>query len=745
VSAPVPISTATLSVEGMHCASCVSHVEAALRGVDGVAEASVNLATREAVVRFDPQRANVTALAAAATASGYPTRPATATSADESEHNEARELWPRLWVAVLLTLPVFVISMGELWPVEAYPWRNWLLLALTLPVVCYSGAGFFTAAWTAARNGYADMNTLVVSGVLAALGMSVVATAWPAWMYGGGAQGGQGGHVYFESAATIVTFILSGRYLEAFARGRTQNAIRKLLELQPNTARTLRQGQEMDVPIASLARGDVVIVRPGEKIPVDGVVLSGRSFVDEASISGEPLPVEKKVGASVIGGTINTSGSFQFQATRVGTETLLQQIVQRVREAQGSKAPVAKLADRIASRFVPVVFAVAAIAAMSWLHWGPAPRVSRALQVGASVLLIACPCALGLATPTAIIVGLGAAARRGILFRNAAALEELAGVNVAVFDKTGTVTAGKPEVSEALTVPGVERATLLALTAAAEQRSEHPLARAVLKLARTEVRTLPLCDEFRACEGQGLAATVSGRRVLAGNAELLKEHGVDTNALAADGERLAKNGATLIWVALDERLAGLFAVSDALKESAPPALAELRAAGLTPALVSGDSPEAVARVAEQLGIAEFRAGVLPIKKADYVRALQQAGSKVAMIGDGINDAPALAQADVGIAIGTGTDIAIEAAGVTLVGHDLRAAALALRLSRATMRTIHQNLAFAFGYNTLLIPLAAGAFYPLAGWLLNPMLASAAMALSSVTVVCNSLLLARRVK
>ena len=388
---------------------------------------------------------------------------------------------------------------------------------------------------------------------------------------------------------------------------------------------------------------------------------------------------------------------------------------------------------------------MAAVATVCWLHWGPAPQLSLALQIGASVLLIACPCALGLATPTALIVGMGAAARRGILFRNATALEDLAGVTVVVFDKTGTVTAGKPAVSEVLVAPGVDRAALLALTASSEQRSEHPLARAILKLARGTGCTLAPCADFRALEGQGLEATVSGRRVLAGNEALLNERGIDTAILAAEGERLAASGATLIWVALDERLAGVFAVSDALKESAQAALAELRAAGLALALVSGDSTAAVARIAEQLQIAEFRAGVLPQHKADYVRALQTNGRKVAMIGDGINDAPALAQADVGIAVGTGTDIAIEAAGVTLVGTDLRSAALALKYSRAAMRTIRQNLAFAFGYNTLLIPLAAGVFYPLAGWLLNPMLASAAMALSSVTVVCNSLLLSRRVR
>lgn len=741
MSAPQP-ATARFLVEGMHCASCVSRVEDAIRKVPGVSEASVNLAAREALVKFDATAAAAQVIADAITASGYPAKiPDSKTTNDASGAKEIAALRVKFIVAAALTLPVAVVSMFELFPVHEFPARNWVLLALTLPVAVWSGADFYRGAWTVLKRGYADMNTLVALGVTAALGFSVLATARPEWFASAGAGAMHGGaHVYYESAAVIVTLVLLGRFLEAGARGKASDAIRKLLELAPRTARVMRAGAELEIPIDEILTGDVAIVRPGEKIPADGVVLSGKSFVDESSMSGEPVPVEKKVGSKVVAGTLNKNGSFQFQALRVGSETALQRIVECVKAAQASKAPVARMADTISRYFVPAVLGLALVAAAIWLNWGPEPRVNYASVVFVSVLLIACPCALGLATPAAIISGTGAAALRGILFRNAETLERLARVDTVVLDKTGTITVGKPSVTGVVCADGVNENELLHWAASAEKGSEHPIGETLVRYCREQKIELRASSGFNAVEGYGIEARFEASNVLVGSQRFLESRGVATEAVA--GRMPAVQGATLVWVALDARLLGVMAVSDAIKPTSAEAVKAMRVMGLRVCMITGDNRLAAEAIGRAAGIDDVRAEVLPKDKAAQVEALQREGRVVAMVGDGINDAPALAQSDAGLAIGAGTDIAIEAAGVTLMRGDLGDAALAIGIARRTLRTIYQNLFFAFAYNVVLIPLAAGALFPLTGWLLNPMIASAAMALSSVTVVTNSLRLRR---
>lgn len=736
-------STARFLVEGMHCASCVSRVEDAIRRVPGVTEASVSLAAREALLRFaepvEPQ-----AILDAVTGAGYSAKiPGTQSAADLSGEDEIAVLRRKFGVAAVFTLPIAIVSMFDLFPVHDYPVRNWILLALSLPVVFWSGSEFLRGAWLALKRGYADMNSLVAMGVVSAFVFSVAATARPEWFAAGGASGMHGGvHVYFESAAVIVTLVLLGRFLEAKARGKASDAIRKLMELQPRTARVMRAGVETEIPIENILKGDVVIVRPGEKIPADGAVLSGKSFVDESSMTGEPLPVEKKPGAKVTGGTLNKNGSLQFQALNVGSETALQRIVERVKEAQASKAPIARMADTISRYFVPAVLALAVVAALCWMHWGPEPRWNYAAVVFVSVLLIACPCALGLATPAAVISGTGAAALRGILFRNAEALERLAGIDTVVLDKTGTITEGKPTVTGIACAEGISENELLQLAASVEKSSEHPIGEALVRHTRELKIDLRPVSGFNAIEGLGIEATCENRSLLVGSKRLLESRGIKTQALDAKADEFAAKGATLVWVASDSRLLGVVGISDAIKPSSNAAVKLLKDMGIQVHMATGDNRVAAEAIARMAGIDSVRAEVLPTEKAEFISALQKSGRRVAMVGDGINDAPALAQSDVGLAIGAGTDIAIEAAGVTLKRGDLNDAALAIQIARQTMRTIRQNLFFAFAYNVLLIPLAAGAFFPLTGWLLNPMIASAAMACSSVTVVANSLRLNR---
>jgi Cu+-exporting ATPase len=588
-------------------------------------------------------------------------------------------------------------------------------MALATPVLFWAGREFLTGAWTALRRRAADMNALVAVGTLAAYFYSVAAVA--------GAAGHGHPAVYFEVAASIVTLILMGRLLEARARRRTSGAIRALIGLQPRTARLDRGGAAVDVPIAEVRPGDLVLVRPGEKIPVDGTVVDGESAVDEAMLTGEPMPVPKAAGASVIGGTMNTSGALRFRATRVGADTVLQQIVRMVQQAQGSKAPIQHLADRIAAWFVPAVIAIALVTLGAWLLAGAG--VQRALVAFVSVLIIACPCALGLATPTAIMVGTGRGAQLGILIKSAGALEAAQRVTCIVFDKTGTITEGHPAVTS-LAPRGIGETELLQLAASAERGSEHPLGAAIVRAAEERGVALAAAEAFRASAGQGIEARVGGRRVLVGAARFLREQGVAIEEAA--GVQVAADGA---WL-------GTIAVADRVKATARAAIARLHAAGLRTAMLTGDQRHAAESVAAEVEIERVLAEVLPAAKAEAIRVLQQAGEVVAMVGDGINDAPALAQADVGIAMGRGTDVAIEAADFTLVRGDLHGVADGLALSRATVRTIRQNFFFAFAYNVLGIPLAAGVFYPWTGWQLSPVVASAAMALSSVSVVLNAL-------
>jgi heavy metal translocating P-type ATPase len=594
------------------------------------------------------------------------------------------------------------------------------------------GRVFFVKGWPALRRLGPDMNALVMLGTGAAWAYSTVATFAPRLLPAGAA------HVYFEAAAVIVTLILLGRWLEARARGRTGAAIERLVGLTPRHARVLRDGAEAEIDLAALVVGDVIRVRPGEKVPVDGVVTRGGSWVNEAMISGEPLPVEKGPGAGVIGGTINTTGGFDYRATAVGADTVLAQIMRLVAEAQADKLPIQALVDRVTLWFVPAVMAAAALTFAVWLAFGPAPALSLALVNAVAVLIVACPCAMGLATPTSILVGSGRAAEMGLLFRRGAALQGLAGVGVVAFDKTGTLTEGRPRLTDLVPAPGFDRDDVLALAAAAEARSEHPIARAIVVAAQDAGLALAEPEAFTAEAGMGVVATVNGCEVVAGTERLLSARGIETSGLAAEAARHAHAGRTALYVAIDGRAAAVLAVADAPKPSARAAVAALKRQGLEVAMVTGDNARTAQAMAETLGIGHVIADVLPGGKVEAVRALRSEGRRVAFVGDGVNDAPALAEADVGIAIGTGTDVAIEAAEVVLISGDPARVAEAVALSRAVMRNIRQNLFWAFAYNTALIPVAAGVLWPAFGVLMSPVLAAGAMALSSVCVVANAL-------
>jgi len=728
----------TLALTGMHCASCVTTIEKALASVPGVSEASVNLGTARADVRganLDPAR-----LVGAVRASGYDASPADAATPDEEDARGRRELADllrRTLVAAALTIPVAVLSMADV----MFPGRNLVLLALTLPVYLWAGAPFLSGAVRTLRHRTANMDTLIALGTTAALALSAAATLFPDLL--AAAATGPMGHVYYEAVGVILTLVLLGRYFETRARGRTSAAVRKLLDLAPRQARRLENGVERDVPLAEVRVGDRLRVKPGDAVPVDGVVRSGRSAVDESMVTGESLPVEKAEGDRVIGGTLNGGGAIDVEATAVGSRTALAQIARLVQEAQASKPPIQKLADRISGAFVPAVLAAAIVAWVVWYVVGPEPRAVFATVAFASVLIIACPCALGLATPTAILVGTGRGARAGILFRNADALEQARRVTLVLLDKTGTITEGRPRLTDRVHVAGVPDAELLGLAAALEEGSAHPLARAVVTAAREKGIALPAVADFASRTGLGVTGTVGGRRVAVGNAALLDAERIDTAPVREDIARFAAEGKTPLLVAAGGRLLGLLAVADPEKPTSKDAIRRLRERGLKVAMLTGDREDTARAVAARVGIDEVFAGVLAPDKAAKVQQLQARGETVAMVGDGVNDAPALARADVGIAIGAGADVAIEASDVTLVGGSLGSVADAIALSQATLATIRQNLVFAFLYNALGIPIAAGAFYPLTGWMLSPMIASAAMAASSVSVVANSLRLARR--
>jgi Cu+-exporting ATPase len=712
-----------LPVSGMSCAACAGSIENQLTATAGVTRAHVNFATSTATVEFDPARAAVHNLVDAIEELGYGVpQPAAGEDTGEDVEEQARQreyaaLKRRLWLAAAFAAPVAALGMGPgLMHVAA---MTWIQLALTTPVLFYAGAPFYQGAWTALRHRSANMNTLIALGTGAAFLYSLAQTLL-------------GQHeVYYEAAAVIVTLILLGRVLEARARGKASEAIRHLRELQPKTARVVRGGAELDVPIEQVRVGDMVVVRPGEKIPVDGAVREGNSAVDESMLTGESMPLDKKTGDAVYGGTINRSGSLRFEARQVGGATALQQMIELVRQAQGSRAPVARLADVVSGYFTVGVLAIAVVTFLVWLAFKPFPF---ALVNFVAVLIIACPCALGLATPTAIMVGTGRGAERGILIKGGEALEAAYHIDTVILDKTGTITCGQPRVTDVIPLNGHAVSEVLRMAASAERYSEHPLGRAIVEHAQALAIALEDPAGFHAVAGHGVEARVDGHDVMVG--------GVTGPPELPEMERLAGEGKTAVAVSVEGRPMGVIGIADTVKPEAGAALRRLARMGIEVWMITGDNRRTADNVARQVGIERVLAQVLPDGKVAEVRKLQAAGKKVAMVGDGINDAPALAQADVGIAIGTGTDIAKEAASITLMRGDLNGVADALELARRTMRVIRQNLFWAFAYNTIGIPIAAGVLYPFTGWLLSPVLASAAMALSSVTVVANSLRLKR---
>ncbi|MHA6344440.1 heavy metal translocating P-type ATPase [Roseivivax sp. CAU 1761] len=745
---PARQATVTLSVEEMSCASCVGRVDRALAAVPGVLDVNVNLAAETATVTYAEGAVTPAELAAASAGAGYPARVAEASSgADRGarKEEEARALARNTALAAALALPVFVLEMGGHLVPAFHHWiamtlgqqTSWLLqFVFTTLVLAGPGRMFYLKGFPALLKGAPDMNSLVAVGTGAAWLYSVVATFLPSLLPDAVRA------VYFEAAAVIVVLILLGRFLEARAKGRTGAAIQKLLGLQARTARVLRDGEGVEIAVEDLRQGDIVVVRPGERIAVDGEVMEGTSRVDESMLTGEPVPVEKTAGAAVTGGTVNGAGSLHFRATRVGADTTLAQIIRMVEEAQGAKLPIQGLVDRITLWFVPAVMAVAALTVLVWLVFGPSPAVTLALVAGVSVLIIACPCAMGLATPTSIMVGTGRAAEMGVLFRKGDALQQLSSVAVVALDKTGTVTEGRPELTDLVLAEGVERATALSRIAAVEELSEHPIAEAILRAARAEGAPRARAEGFASVTGYGVRATVEGSEVLVGADRFMVREGIDTGALAATETALATRGRTALYAAIDGRIAAVIGVADPVKPASRAAIAALHAQGLKVAMITGDKRETAQAIARETGIDHVVAGVLPDGKVAALEELRQGGGTIAFVGDGINDAPALAHADVGIAIGTGTDVAIESADVVLMSGDLRGVVNAFEVSRRTMRNIRQNLFWAFGYNTALVPVAAGVLYPAFGVLLSPMLAAGAMALSSVFVLTNALRLRR---
>jgi P-type Cu+ transporter len=736
--------TQVAPVRGMHCAACVGRVERALTGIAGVERASVNLATEQATVSFDPERTSFDALQAAVRAAGYelvqPSIDAAPGAALDAERaaREAEQRYQKIKfvVGAVLSAPVLLGGMSHILPrVPAALQNPWLLLILTTPVQFWVGWQFHWGFLHDLRYRSASMSTLVSVGTSAAYFFSVAVTLWPQAFPAHGVT-------YYDVSAVVITLVVLGRWLEARARGRTSEAIRRLMSLAPRTARVVRGGAEVDVPTTEVRVGDFVRIRPGERVPVDGVVTEGASTIDESMLTGESLPVEKAPESKVFAGTVNRTGSFIFRAARVGRETALARIVALVAEAQGSRAPIQRLADRVAAVFVPIVLGVAGLTFLAWWAFGPEPAGLVALTNAVAVLVIACPCAMGLATPTAIMVATGRGAERGILVRSAAALELLERVDTVVFDKTGTLTVGRPSVTDVIALPPMSEDDVVALAAGAEQGSEHPLGEAIVARSKERGLALPPITGFTTVPGQGIDAMAPDGRVLLGNRTLMDARGVDVGALVPRAQALAADGKTVVYLALGGRALGLLAAADVLKSEAPAAVAALKRRGLAVIVLTGDARPTAEAVARRAGVDKVLAEILPEDKAREVTALKAQGHRVAMVGDGINDAPALAQADVGIAMGSGTDVAIEAADVTLVRGDLRGVVGALDLSRRTISVIKQNLIWAFGYNVVLIPVAAGVLYPLWGVLLSPILAGAAMAFSSVSVVTNSLRLKR---
>jgi len=737
----------TLKLRGMSCASCANNIEEAVRSVPGVDACSVNFGAEQATVTYDPNKTDVAGIQSAVDAAGYSAQPMqddVLAPEDDTERRERqaenRKLTRKVWVSSIVSVILVIGSLPAMTglPIPFIPmWLHnpWLQLVLTAPVLFWAGSSFFINAWKAFKRHTATMDTLVSIGTGTAYLYSLFPTLFPRWFMAQGLQP----DVYYEAAVVIITLILLGRLLENRAKGQTSEAIRKLMGLQAKTARVIRNGQEIDVPVAEVVEGDVILVRPGERIPVDGEIVDGSSTIDEAMVTGESVPVKKQPGDEVIGATINKTGSFKFRATRVGKDTFLAQIVKLVQQAQGSKAPIQRLADQVTGWFVPAVIAIAIVTFIIWFNI--MGNVTMALITTVGVLIIACPCALGLATPTSIMVGTGKGAENGILIKGAESLEMAHKLQTIVLDKTGTITQGKPTVTDFVTTNGTANRNefkLLHLAASVERNSEHPLAEAVVQYAQNQGVELTDAREFEAVAGSGVQGYVSDRLVQIGTHRWMNELGIDTSALQQQWEQLEYLGKTVIWLAVDGKVKGIMGIADAVKASSVNAIRAMQRMGLEVVMLTGDNQRTANVIAREVGIKRVFAEVRPDQKAATVETIQSEGKVVAMVGDGINDAPALAQADVGMAIGTGTDVAIAASDITLISGDLHGIVTAIQLSRATIRNIRQNLFFAFIYNVAGIPIAAGILFPFFGWLLSPIIAGAAMAFSSVSVVTNAL-------
>jgi P-type Cu+ transporter len=729
----------TVPIRGMSCASCVEKIETQLRSLPGVTKAEVNFAAEKATVSFIPSIQSPSDLRKAIRDVGYEPLEAAGKAASvdyekEARDREIRELRIKTVAGALLSTPLLLGMISEWVLIPKWLMNHLFQFLLATPVHFWVGWQFHVGFWKALKHKTADMNTLVSLGTNAGYIYSTVVTFAPGFFVGEGIRSG----VYFETVAILHTLIMLGRFFEARAKGRTSEAIKKLMGLQAKTARVVRDSQEKDIPIEEVQVDDTIVVRPGEKIPVDGAVLQGSSAVDESMLTGESIPVEKLPASEVYGGTLNKTGSFRFQATKVGKETALAQIIKLVETAQGSKPPIQKTADKIAGIFVPIVIGIAVLSFGVWYLFGPQPAHIFALANFMAVLLIACPCAIGLAAPTAVMVGIGKGAEHGILFRGAEALQVGSKLTTVVLDKTGTLTKGEPSVTDVVTASGFHRQDVLRYAASAEKGSEHPLGEAIVKRAGEEGLDIGGTDSFNAIPGHGIEAKIAGTDLLLGNLKWMGDRGISLGGLEQEAERLADEGKTPMFVAIDGRAAGIIAVADTLKPNSKDAIKALHGLGLEVAMITGDNKRTAQAIAKQIGIDRVMAEVLPEDKAREIKRLQGERKVVAMVGDGINDAPALAQADVGIAIGTGADVAMEASDVTLIGGDLRGIVTSIGLSKRTMRTMKQNFFWAFVYNTVLIPVAAGVLYPAAGILLSPILAGAAMAFSSVSVVSNSL-------
>ena len=738
------ITKKTFKVKGMHCASCVLTIEKSLKKVEGVSEASVNLVTEKATVEYDPDKTTDDKLISAVANSGYQALVEEEFESEDRERAEKKKELNDLKRRVIVSLGLGLLVLWGSFPalINTAPdfLRNfWVQLVLATPVQFWAGWIFYRAAIPAFRHRTANMDTLVVIGTTVAYGYSVFATVFPEMIQRAGIEP----MPYFDVATIVIGLILLGRYLEAKAKSGTSEAIKKLIGLQAKTARVIRDNKEIDIPISQVVIGDLIRVRPGEKIPVDGIITEGDSSIDESMITGESMPADKTTGDTVVGATINKSGSFIFRATKVGQETMLAQIIKLVQDAQGSKAPIQRLADLISSYFVPVVIVLTIATFVIWYDFGPSPVLLLAILNTVAVLIIACPCAMGLATPTAIMVGTGKGAENGILIKDAESLETAHKVNVVIFDKTGTLTKGKPEVTDIIPTADLSREKILELAVSLERGSEHSLAESIVNEAEKKNISSIVVKNFKAVPGHGVEGFAEDKKIILGNRKLMKKENVETGDYESENNRLEEEGKTVMMLAYDNKLVGLIAVADTVKESAKAGIEALRKMGIEPVILTGDNERTARAIAGQVGITRILAEVLPEQKEAEVKKIQAEGKFVAMVGDGINDAPALAQADVGIAMGTGTDVAIEAADITLINKDLRSVASAILLSRKTMKTIKLNLFWAFGYNIILIPVAMGALYPFFHILLNPIFASVAMATSSISVVSNSLLLKRK--